>query len=327
MAESPTERLAAALAGAGLSRKLVADQHRLTGGTFNAVYRVTLADGTRLVVKIPPGPDTPLLRYERDILTTEAMYYRRAGRLPGVSVPAVIAVDDVAEDGGGYLVMTECPGRPWPELSPAPDGAERDALRAELGGVVARLHTITGPAFGYPSGSVGPLRKTWRAAFLDMVRAILTDAERFAVALPRPAGSVWNWFGDRAAVLDAVTTPTLVHFDLWDGNILVSSGPGGRRIGGLIDAERAFWGDPLAEFVSLALFGDIESDTAFLDGYRAAGGVVTFDAAARQRLLLYRTYLNLIMWVETAPRQFGAELLERLRGVVLAPLAAALGAS
>ena len=34
--------------------------------------------------------------------------------------------------------------------------------------------------------------------------------------------------------------------------------PGGRRIGGLIDAERAFWGDPLAEFVSLALFGDID---------------------------------------------------------------------
>ena len=56
----------------------------------------------------------------------------------------------------------------------------------------------------------------------------------------------------------------LVHFDLWDGNILVESDPAGHRIGALIDAERAFWGDPLAEFVSLALFGDIERDTAFL---------------------------------------------------------------
>jgi hypothetical protein len=47
--------------------------------------------------------------------------------------------------------------------------------------------------------------------------------------------------------------------------------------------------------------------------------------AARQRLLLYRTYLYLIMWVETVPRGFGRELLDRLRGRVFEPLAAALG--
>ena len=85
--------------------------------------------------------------------------------------------------------------------------------------------------------------------------------------------------------------------------------PAGHRIGALIDAERAFWGDPLAEFVSLALYGDIERDTAFLAGYRGAGGAVTFDIAARQRLSLYRTYLNLIMWVEAVPRGFGQELI------------------
>ena len=116
-----------------------------------------------------------------------------------------------------------------------------------------------------------------------------------------------------AISVDEVTTPVLVHFDLWDGNILVESGSAGHRIGALIDAERAFWGDPLAEFVSLALFTDIEQDTAFLHGYRAAGGTVTFDLAARQRLALYRAYLYLIMWVETAPRGFGQELLDLFR--------------
>jgi aminoglycoside phosphotransferase (APT) family kinase protein len=186
---------------------------------------------------------------------------------------------------------------------------------------VARLHTITGTGFGYPSGSVGPLRETWRAAFLDMVNAVLSDAETFAVNLPRPIADILEWFNARAAVLDEVTTPVLVHFDLWDGNILVESGPARHRIGALIDAERAFWGDPLAEFVSLALYGDIERDTAFLDGYRAAGGAITFDIAARRRLSLYRAYLYLIMWVETAPRGFGQDLLDRIRGRVYQPLA------
>jgi aminoglycoside phosphotransferase (APT) family kinase protein len=324
MADASTDLLSAALAGAGVSWDLVADQRRLTGGTFNAVYVVSLADGARLVVKIPPGPDTPLLRYERGILGTEALYYRLAGQCPDVTVPAVVAVD-TADAPGGYLVMTECPGRPWPELAPPPCGAERDELRTELGGQVARLHTITGTGFGYPSGAVGPLRETWRAAFLDMVNAVLADAETFAVTLPRPISGILEWFDARAAALDEVTTPVLVHFDLWDGNILVEATGAGHRVGAVIDAERAFWGDPLADFNSLALFGDIEQDPAFLRGYRAGGGTVTFDSAARQRLSLYRAYLNLIMWVEAVPRQASQERREWLHGRVFEPLAAALG--
>jgi aminoglycoside phosphotransferase (APT) family kinase protein len=323
MAEPGTARLADALAGAGINPDEVAGSRRLTGGTFNTVYRVSLADGTGLVVKLPPGPDTPLLRYEQGILGTEALYYRLAGQCPGVTVPSVLAVE-AAGAVGGYLVMTECPGRPWPELSPRPTGAARDELRAALGGQLARLHTITGPGFGYPSGAVGPLRESWKAAFLDMVSAVLEDARTFAVTLPRPITDVEGWFADRAHVLGAVTSPALVHFDLWDGNILVSSEPDGLRIGALIDAERAFWGDPLGDFVSTALFGDIEEDAAFIDGYRAAGGTVTFDDATRLRLLLYRTYLNLIMWVEAVPRQASSERVEWLRGRVFEPLAAAL---
>jgi len=38
-------------------------------------------------------------------------------------------------------------------------------------------------------------------------------------------------------LLDVVRTPRLIHFDLWDGNILVEAG----QITGLIDGERAFW--------------------------------------------------------------------------------------
>jgi aminoglycoside phosphotransferase (APT) family kinase protein len=323
MAESGKARLTAALAGAGVSWDRVAGSRLLTGGTFNAVHLVSLADGTRLVVKIPPGPDTPLLRYEQGILGTEALYYRLAGQCRDVTVPAVVAVETNGA-AGGYLVMTECPGSPWPELAPQPSGAQRDELRAALGGQVARLHTITGPGFGYPSGAVGPLRETWRAAFLDMVNAVLEDAGRFTVTLPRSAAGVQDWFTARAAVLDEVTSPALVHFDLWDGNILVESTSAGHRIGALIDAERAFWGDPLAEFVSLALFGDIEEDSSFLDGYRAVGGTVTFDDATRQRLSLYRAYLYLIMWVEAVPREASRERLDWLHGRVFQPLSATL---
>jgi aminoglycoside phosphotransferase (APT) family kinase protein len=314
--DAETTRLDAALTASGVSQDRVAECRGLAGGTYNTVYLVRLDDGTRLVVKIAPDGSLPALSYEQGILGTEALYYRLASRCPGVTVPAVVAADEAA----GHLVMTECPGSPWPHLTPPPDGEERDELRAELGRQVARLHTITGTGFGYPSLAVGPMRESWRAAFGDMVEAVLADAVRFDVTLPLPVAEVAGLFAERSTALDEVTAPVLVHFDLWDGNVLVDSGPSGRRIGGLIDAERAFWGDPLAEFVSLALFGDIEQDAAFLRGYRSAGGTVTFDAATRQRLVLYRAYLYLIMWVEAVPRGYGPERLAWLREKVLEPL-------
>jgi aminoglycoside phosphotransferase (APT) family kinase protein len=307
--------LAAILAKAGVSWDQVTDDCPLAGGTFNDVHLVHLADGTRLVVKLPPGPAIRLLRYEHGLAGTEALYYQLAGQCEGVTVPAVITVDDTG------LVMTHCPGTTWRELEPRPSGAEREELRAEIGRQVAGLHTITGTGFGYPSHALGPLRETWREAFLAMVDAVLADAGTYGVTLPRPVTEIQALFAGQAAVLDEVTTPVLVHFDLWDGNILIDEG----RVGALIDAERAFWGDPLAEFISLALFGDIEQDPAFLRGYRAAGGVITFDGAARRRLSLYCAYLYLIMWVEAIPRQYGPGRVGRLRDVVLQPLAEMFG--
>ncbi len=131
----------------------------------------------------------------------------------------------------------------------------------------------------------------------------------------------------RAALpaLDEVTTPRLVHFDLWNGNILVDRPAGqGPRIGGLIDGERMFWGDPLADFVSLALLGDIRRDQAFLAGYREAGGRAEFDAPARLRLALYRTYLYLIMVAETVPRAVDADQDRWVQETVVPELVTAL---
>jgi aminoglycoside phosphotransferase (APT) family kinase protein len=198
--------------------------------------------------------------------------------------------------------MTACPGDPW-------DGSvtesEQAYLRAELGRQIAALHRVTGTAFGYPSGALGPLAPDWRTAFSAMLEAILDDARRFGARLPGPVDEVARTLEAAHGALDEVTVPALVHFDLWDGNILVERSADSVRIGGLIDGERMFWGDPLAEFVSLALLGDIRKDEAFLSGYREGGGRAEFDRPALLRLALYRAYLYLIMLVETVPRAMG----------------------
>jgi aminoglycoside phosphotransferase (APT) family kinase protein len=279
------ERIEGALARAGAPAALQEIQE-LAGGTFNTVLRLGLADGTRLVLKAAPPAGATLMRYEHGLLPAEALYYRLAAGL--APVPEVVHAEP------DLLIMTELPGATLAERAPSPEIRAR--LRHELGGHLAALHGMTGTGFGYPANALHP---TWPDAFTAMVDALLADAAAHDLPLPRPAAQIRERISE--AGLEAVTTPALVHFDLWDGNILVSDD----RVTGLIDAERAFWGDPVADFASLALFGEIADDGDFLAGYRAAGG--TFGAAEARRLRAYQTYLYLIMWTEVAPRGYSEE--------------------
>jgi len=308
------------LAEAGIPGAQVTGVTPLDGGTFNAVSRVTLADGRRLILKVPPLPGVPVLTYERGILRTEALFYDLAA--PHCQLPAVIhAGFGHHNDVGDFLLMTELPGQPWPAVADRLGDGQRQRLRGELGRIVAGLHTTTGSEFGYPAQ---PLAASWRIAFGGMLDTILTEADHYRVTLPLPTGVIRQRAARHASVLDEVTTPMLVHFDLWDGNILIDLDGATPRIGGLIDAERAFWGDPLADFVSLALLGDIQQDEAFLTSYREADGPVRLDGSSPIRLALYRTYLYLIMLVEAAPRGYGGPRRERLERRVACALAAEL---
>ncbi|MFI1414174.1 phosphotransferase family protein [Streptomyces sp. NPDC020707] len=321
------EQAGLVLEAVGVSASRLERCRVLSGGTYNTVEELLLTDGSRYVLKTPPPPDVPGLSHERGLLVSEAEFYRAAATA-GVPAPRVVGVSfDMSAPTGRHLLMTACPGDLWDDRFTADEQA---SLRAELGKLVARLHAVTGPGFGYPSGALGPLSADWRTAFTAMYAAVLDDARRYGAWLPRPLDEVARTAASAYGALDDVTVPRLVHFDLWRGNILVErpAGSGEPRIGGLIDGERMFWGDPLADFVSLALLDDIEKDRDFLAGYRTVRQEedvqAEFTDSARRRLALYRSYLYLIMLTETVPRGMGDEHGTWLRDTVAPELGTAV---
>ncbi|WP_248959115.1 phosphotransferase family protein [Sphaerisporangium perillae] len=291
----------------------VRSTEELTDGFANAVWLITLEDDRRVVLKVAPPPDLPMLRYERELLRTEAVVYHLATPT-GIPLPRLLhsGFDD-PELGGDYLVLSALDGVPWNQAEASLAAADQRALRYQLGGHLATLHTIPGQGvYGYPYAQL--TGQTWRDAFVVMMGALMDDAVRYGTSLPCSLVEIAGAVHSSVHVLDEITAPSLVHFDIWPGNVFLSMPPGGApAIQGLIDHERAFWGDPLADFITPTIFRELTDDDPILAGYREAGGKLDLTPGARMREALYRAYLNLILLVEEGPRQYPPEDFARIR--------------
>ncbi|WP_250007438.1 aminoglycoside phosphotransferase family protein [Actinoplanes sp. M2I2] len=265
---------------------LVSEATELTGGGFAAVWRASLSDGRDVVVKVGPPPSARLLEYERGLIPAEAEYFTLVrGKAP---VPVVLA------HGESWIISSLLPGRPLTE-------GDSPLARRHLGAAVARVHTISGPRFGYTGDR--PSAADWPGAFAAMIASLRADAAAWEVPLPPLDGLVER----HRAVLATVTRPALLHFDLWDGNVLVA--PDG-SLSGLVDGERYLYGDPLLDFVSPALFRRIDAAHPFAIGY----GAGPFTADEEIRLALYRVHLYVLMLAEGPSRGIAADS-ERQRNV------------
>ncbi|MEU7867437.1 aminoglycoside phosphotransferase family protein [Dactylosporangium sp. NPDC049140] len=296
---SPTQRQLTAGAVAALLRerfgRIAVHCGPLSGGTFAAVWSATLDDGTEAVVKIGPPPGVPLLRYERGVIAAEARYYRLAGTAPGVPVPPVLAADE------DLVLVGRLPGQPLTGLAQEP---QADAsVRRQLGTALRHLHTVTGDRFGY-DGAGRASGATWPEAFTAMTADLLADGRDWGVALPVPEPEIIAAIERHAGALGEVRVPSLVHFDLWDGNVLTDGG----RLTGLVDGERYFWGDPLYDFVSPAIGRRIEDEPSHpvLEGYYGQVPHRLTDSQ-RVRLMLYRIQFCLLLLIEMPSRAMVGE--------------------
>jgi len=267
----------------------------LRDGYFNAAWRIDLHDGRCAVLKVAPPPDVTVLHYERGIMATEVEVLRRVARETSVPVPTVYYYDQSHTLlDSDYFLMEWVAGEAYHKLREGFSAEQRDAIDAAIGGSLAQINALTGTYFGYMALPVQRFG-TWREAFLGMFRDLLADGQARHVALPIPYAGLLAQVEAAAPVLDEVQTPHLVHWDLWDGNIFVD--PTSGRITGIIDFERALWGDPLMEFQ----YRTLEITPAFERGY---GCSLLDSPTAAARRTLYNLYLYLIMVIECSYRAY-----------------------
>jgi hypothetical protein len=113
--------------------------------------------------------------------------------------------------------------------------------------------------------------------------------------LPVAYDEVRGGFELAGPACDEVVESRLVCWDLWDGNVLVDPVSGALR--GILDLERALWGDPLME----TQFGPDECRHATLDAY---GPTALDTRGGRIRRAAYTLYVHMVMSIEGAYRHY-----------------------
>ena len=267
----------------------VADRTPMGGGCIAAVYRLTLADGRRLVAKLGEAGSG---------LALEGAMLAELHATDTIPVPAVLHADE------SLLLMEEVPtGR-----------GLTAAGQAHAADLVAALHGVTGPAFGHSYDTVigglpqpNPQSERWIPFFAEWR---LVDRARRAVdagRLPKDllgrvetlAGRLDRWLTEPAA-------PSLIHGDMWGGNVLGA----GDRVAGFIDPA-VYHADPEIELAFTTLFGTFGEP--FFRRYQEHRPIP--EGFFEQRRDLYNLYpllvhVNLfggsyVGSVERALRQFG----------------------
>jgi aminoglycoside phosphotransferase (APT) family kinase protein len=274
----------------------------LRDGYFNAAYQIDLADGRRAVLKVAPPPDVRVLRYEQGILGSEVQMLRLVAQHTSVPVPEVYYHDGShAIIDSEYFLMSFVTGQAYHKVRESYTPQRRAMIEQTIGDYLRQINAIRGSFFGYPT-MAGRGYTTWRQAFLGMFEDLLQDGQDKQVVLPLEYGTLRSRVEAVAPALDDVHTPQLVHWDLWDGNVFVEPKTG--SVTGLIDFERALWGDPLMEFQ----YRTLEITPAYESGYRAS---LLDSPSALARRTLYNLYLYLIMVIECSYRYYETDDQER----------------
>lgn len=250
----------------------------LKGGMVNSVYRLEFNQPpNRAVVKLH-GPEGN--SFEREARALD--HLRLETNCP---VPEVYAHDaSTVVSPYAYLLLECMPGECLDGADLGPD--ERADIDSQLAAVLADLHDHRGSGWGHIGADAQ--WASWSECFVARLAEARTDPtlrERLAAGVLE---GIDEAIGAAGAVLADSGPPTLVHGDVWDGNLMVHGGDGEWRLTALLDPNLQY-ADSELELAYLEVF-DNEQDVlraAYTDRHPLRPGY-------EQRRLFYWLHTALI---------------------------------
>jgi fructosamine-3-kinase len=274
-------------------------------GKHNASYWVD-SDQGRHVLRIAPPDDAGFLFYERRMMRQEPELHALIRARTALPVAEIVGHDwSRALLDRDYVLMAALPGTPLSELPHLAPAQTRRVLR-QVGAQLVQLHALSASEclggtgmYGY-LGAHRPMEPSpnWAQAFATMWHKLLDDVTACGSYSPDEARAMRDLLARHSAHFERPVVPRLLHMDVWSQNILVDKEC---NVSGLVDFDRALWGDVEIEFAVLDYCGI--SEPAFWEGYGRQRDTSASALIRRQFYLLYEVqkYMPIHVWRRNDP--------------------------
>ena len=211
----------------------------LGAGEFNAVFKVETEHKT-YVLKIAPPKNTFVLTYEKNMMRSEVFWYEKMHEYTSINAPNIYISDFSNEIiSSDCFIMEMMEGQPLWMFKFTRE--EHDRIQAKKIEMLTQIHKIHNDKYGYLQTG---LHDTWYDAIHNMVSNLITDCNN--LGRETPDGCKLLQYIEKNQELLSKVPCSMVNFDLWDSNILYNN-----RNLTWIDPERSFWGDPIADFITI----------------------------------------------------------------------------
>lgn len=274
--------------------KRIAAVKELTEGMCNVTYDITFEDGSESILKIAAKDRRGNTSNEVNLMQAEVTAMKLASENCSFKV-ADIQYYDTSNTicDGHYFFMEKLKGDNFAFVR---EKMSEDAIAivdTEIGKISRELSQVKNPEFGFLGED-----KRYDSLFLfvkHMLENLISDAGKKDIDIVYDGQTLLNQLETDKSAFEAVKEASLVHWDMWAGNVFVNDG----HVSGIIDWERAMWGEPFMD----DRFRMHNRGKHFLQGF----GQTSFSEDELKRLRWYDIILYLTMMIEVYYREFEDE--------------------
>ncbi|MBR5798952.1 MAG: aminoglycoside phosphotransferase family protein [Lachnospiraceae bacterium] len=279
------------MAKAAFPNKEIKTIKELTEGMCNVTYDISFTDGSESILKIAAKDRTGNMSNEVALMQAEVSAMQLVAEKCSFKVAEVQYYDQSNTIcDGDYFFMEKLPGDNFFLIREGLSEEAIDGIDMEIGQISKELSTVRSDGFGFLG------EDTRHASLYEFIKRMLTnlisDAEKRDIDILFDRETFLSRLEQDKEAFAMVTEASLVHWDMWEGNVFVKDG----HVSGIIDWERAVWGEPFMD----DRFRMHNRRPKFLEGF----GQTAFSEEELVRMRWYDAILYLTMAIEVFYREY-----------------------
>lgn len=271
--------------------KKISGIKELTEGMCNVTYDISFEDGSSCILKIASKDKRGNTSNEVELMKAEITAMKLVLQKCSFKVADILYYDDSNTIcDGHYFFMEKLKGNNFFTVREEMPEDKIAVIDKEIGIISRELTEVRNPGFGF----LGEDKRydTLYEFVKHMLTNLISDAKRKDIDILYDERTFTDLLEKDRDAFASVTDASLVHWDMWEGNVFIKDG----HVSGIIDWERALWGEPFMD----DRFRMHNRRKDFLEGF----GQMSFSEDELTRMRWYDIILYLTMMIEVFYREF-----------------------